>query len=78
MSGDKIFSGQKFSEDKIFGSKLDFRQFCSPKFCPIRYLPASFLERHDIQISHSKSVFDTGSSTGLILFELFIENPEFG
>ena len=32
----KYFGGQKFSADKIFGSKSDFRQFCPPKFCPIR------------------------------------------
>ena len=32
----KNFSGQKFSADKIFSSKPDFRHFCPPKFCPIR------------------------------------------
>ena len=37
ISADKIFGGQNFSADKIFGSKSDFRQFCPPKFCPIRY-----------------------------------------
>ena len=34
---DKIFGRTKFSADKIFRSKSDFRQFCPPKFCPIRY-----------------------------------------
>ena len=37
ISADKILGGQNFSADKIFGSKSDFRQFCPPKFCPIRY-----------------------------------------
>ena len=37
ISADKIFGGQNFSADKIFGSNSDFRQFCPPKFCPIRY-----------------------------------------
>ena len=32
------FGGQIFSGDKIFGSKPDFRHFCPPKFCPIRYM----------------------------------------
>ena len=31
----KILYGQKFSVDKIFGSKPDFRHFFPPKFCPI-------------------------------------------
>ena len=31
------FNGQNISADKILGSKSDFRQFCLPKFCPIRY-----------------------------------------
>ena len=31
------FSGENFSADNIWGSKSDFRQFCPPKFCPIRY-----------------------------------------
>ena len=31
------FGGQNFSADKVFGSKSDFRLFCPPKFCPIRY-----------------------------------------
>jgi hypothetical protein len=26
----------KISADKIFGTKLKFRQFCPMKFCPIR------------------------------------------
>ena len=30
---DKIFGGQNFSVDIIFGSQSDFRQFCPPKFC---------------------------------------------
>ena len=38
ISADKIFGGQNFSADKIFGSKSNFRQFCPPKFCPIRYV----------------------------------------
>ena len=33
---DKIFGGQNFSADKIFGTNSNFRQFCLPKFCPIR------------------------------------------
>ena len=37
ISADKIFGGQNFSADKIFGSQPDFRKFCPPKFCPIRY-----------------------------------------
>ena len=31
------FNWQNISADKIFGSKLDFRQFSPPIFCPIRY-----------------------------------------
>ena len=37
-SADKNFGGQKFSADKIFGTSSNFRQFCPPNFCPIRYL----------------------------------------
>ena len=37
ISADKIFGGQKFSADKIFGTQPNFRHFCPPNFCPIRY-----------------------------------------
>ena len=30
-SADKIFGGQNFSVDKIFGTNSKFRQFCPPK-----------------------------------------------
>ena len=33
---DKIFGGQNFSADKIFGTNSKFRKFCPPKFCPIK------------------------------------------
>ena len=36
------FSGQNISADKIFGNKSDFRLFCPPKICPIRY----FIDSH--------------------------------
>ena len=29
--------GKIFRQTKIFGSKSDFRKFCPPKYCPIRY-----------------------------------------
>ena len=38
ISADKNFGGQNFSADKIFGAKPNFRQFCPPNFCPIRYI----------------------------------------
>ena len=38
ITADKIFVGQNFSVGKNFGSKSDFRQFFSPKFCLIRHL----------------------------------------
>ena len=31
ISADKIFGGQNFSADKIFGTISKFRQFCPPK-----------------------------------------------
>ena len=34
---DKIFKGQNFSSNKIFDTKLKFRQFCPTNFRPIRY-----------------------------------------
>ena len=37
VSLDKTFGGQKFSADKNFGTSSNFRQFCPPNFCPIRY-----------------------------------------
>ena len=33
-SADIIFGGQKYSADKIFGTKLKFRQFCPPNYFP--------------------------------------------
>ena len=39
ISADKIFGGQNFSANKIFGSKPDYRHLCPPKFCSIRYSP---------------------------------------
>ena len=35
------FGGQNIQADKIFGRKSEFRQFCPPKFCPIRYFDPS-------------------------------------
>ena len=33
----QYFDGQNLSAEKIFGSKTDFLDFHSPRFCPIRY-----------------------------------------